>query len=46
MIGVHTAIKQQENLVFPTKLIIPPEGFYCEAAAGSAEEAFADKAQQ
>lgn len=30
----------------PRKLILYPGGFYCEAAAGSAEEAFADKAQQ
>lgn len=26
--------------------MMPAEGFYCEAAAGSAEEGFADKAQQ
>ena len=32
--------------MLPTKLIMQPEGFYCEAAAGSAEEVFADKARQ
>lgn len=34
------------KIVLPTKLILPPEGFYCEAAAGSAEAVLADKAQQ
>lgn len=34
------------NKVLPKPLILPPEGFHCEAAAGSAEEVFADKAQR
>lgn len=32
--------------VVPKPLILPPGGFYFEAAAGSAEKVFADKAQQ
>ena len=42
MVDKHATRK----IVLPTKLIMPPEGFYCEAAAGSAEEVFADKARQ
>lgn len=49
LVQTETAIKQQENGILARKVITLPEqleGFYCEAAAGSAEDVFADRARQ
>lgn len=44
MVAAHSN-QATSKIVLLKPLILLPEGFYCEAAAGSAEDAFADKAE-